>query len=213
MNAQTRSPDAFDAQIKRMKDTVAHLGLDDSKSLSEYKKRAIELELELRQERALRNLLVGDLLDQVRNFQSSQPAFGDPIALLESFERIPDGPWKQHVWAEHKLVLQVAQQERDWRVTKAEAQRVQDAMRLDGVSFSAQLAEIKDPQARSAFLKEHKAEIEAEVLEVQQNAASVRLNNRRPSELAHSTGRGCRTMVLTGQSRSLYALLRDSGAT
>ena len=119
------------------------------------------------------------LVEKLSNFQvQAASSFGpDPIEFLEAFEALEDGPWKTHVWETHKLTLQICMKERAWRKTVAESKRIQQTHQLAPGSYGAQLQEITDPAQKSAFLREHKAEIEAEVFAVQREASRLRNNS------------------------------------
>ena len=64
--------------------------------------------------------------------------------------------------------------ERAWRKTVAESKRIQQTHQLAPGSYGAQLDQIKDPGQKSAFLREHRDAIEAEVRAVQQEATRLR---------------------------------------
>lgn len=119
-------------------------------------------------------------LRQTEGFQearSSQPAgvFGpDPIEFLAAFERLSDGPFKRYVWSQNKLFFEVCLKERDWRKIVAASARVEASHELAADSFSVQLDQIKDPNARSTFLRQHESEIHEELRQAKDRARMVR---------------------------------------
>lgn len=140
--------------------------------------RAIKAEHQLETERAARSLILEEL-GRITNLQTppASPFATDPVQLLEQFEKIESGPWRDHLWSEHKLWLQVAMRERDWRKIKAAEQKIQDTQMADIGLYSSELEKIKDPAQKSAFLREHRDAIEAEVRAVQHEATRLHNNS------------------------------------
>ena len=88
----------------------------------------------------------------------------DPVATLNAFEKLSDGPWKRYVWRKNEEVLKAMLEEREWRKTKAEAQKTEAGTRAPAGSLASQYESLmrQDAVLGRKFFEVHRAEIETE---------------------------------------------------
>ena len=106
-------------------------------------------------------------LQKLTQLQAAAPLVAgldlDPVAVLNSYEKLAPGPWKDHVFARNREFFEVALREKQWRETQAKARADEVALRPKG-SLASQyetLAEL-DPVAGRLFFQKNEEKIKAE---------------------------------------------------